>query len=205
MKYIFVILISYLLGSSSMSYYLSKWKKVDIQSHGSKNLGASNAMILMGWKAGILVALHDIAKAALAVIIARILFPDTLYIDALAGVAAVFGHIFPFYLRFKGGKGFASYIGMTLALNWKFALILILVVALITLITDYIVIGTFTTIASVPVFMGIFNHSYLLPLILLVASAVIFYKHRENIVKLKNGTEIGLCSPLSFSREQERW
>lgn len=194
MKYIFAILLGYFLGCSSMSFYLSKWKKVDIRSHGSKNLGASNTMILMGWKAGILVALHDIGKAALAVILAQIMFPNVVNIGAVAGVAAVFGHIFPFYLKFKGGKGFASYMGMTLALNWRFALILIVVVAFITLITDYIVIGTFTTIASVPTYMGFANHSYVLALILLVGTAVILYKHRENIVKLKNGTEIGLRS-----------
>ena len=194
MKYILAILLGYFLGCSSMSFYLSKWKKVDIRSHGSKNLGASKAMMLMGWKAGILVALHDIGKAALAVILAQIIFPNVVNIGAVAGVAAVFGHIFPFYLKFKGGKGFASYMGMTLALNWRFALILIVVVALITLITDYIVIGTFTTIASVPTYMGFANHSYVLALILLAGTAVILYKHRENIVKLKNGTEIGLRS-----------
>lgn len=194
MNYFLAGLMGYLLGSSSMSFYLSKWKNVDVRSHGSKNLGASNTMILMGWKAGILVAVHDIAKAALAVIFARMLFPDTVHIGAVAGVASVFGHIFPFYLKFKGGKGFASYIGMTLALNWKFALVLIVVVALITLITDYIVLGTFTTIASVPVYMGFTNNSYILALILLTGTAVILYKHRENIVRLKNGTEIGLRS-----------
>ena len=80
MKYILAILFGYFLGCSSMSFYLSKWKKVDIRSHGSKNLGASNAMILMGWKAGILVALHDIGKAALAVILAQIMFPNVVNI-----------------------------------------------------------------------------------------------------------------------------
>lgn len=194
MNYIYATLLGYLLGCSSMSFYLSKWKKVDIRSHGSKNLGASNAMILMGWKAGILVALHDIGKAALAVILAQMIFPELANAGAVAGVASVFGHIFPFYLKFKGGKGFASYMGMTLALNWKFALALIVVVALITLITDYIVIGTFTTIASVPAYMGFANRSSILAMILLLGTAVILYKHRENIVKLKNGTEIGLRS-----------
>lgn len=194
MNYIFAILLGYLLGCSSMSFYLAKWKHVDIQSKGSKNLGASNTMILMGWKAGILVAVHDIGKAALAVILARVLFPDVVNIGAVAGVASVIGHIFPFYLKFKGGKGFASYMGMTLALNWRFALVLIVVVALITLITDYIVIGTFTTIASVPIYMGFANHSYILACILLVGTAVILYKHRENIGRLRNGTEIGLRS-----------
>ena len=194
MNYIIATFMGYLLGCSSMSFYLSKIHGVDIRSHGSKNLGASNTMILMGWKAGILVAVHDILKAALAVIFAQMLFPEVPFIGAVAGVASVYGHIFPFYLKFKGGKGFASYVGMTLALNWKFALILIVVVALITLITDYIVIGTFTTIASVPLYMGFTNHNYILALILLVGTAVILYKHRENITKLKNGTEIGLRS-----------
>lgn len=194
MNYIFAILIGYLIGCSSMSLYLAKIKGVDIRSHGSKNLGASNSMILMGWKAGIIVALHDIGKAFLAVFIANLLFPGIENIGAVAGVACVFGHIFPFYLKFHGGKGFASYIGMTLALNWKFALILIVIVALITLITDYIVLGTFTTIISVPTYMGFANHSYILALILLLGTAVILYKHRENIVKLRNGTEIGLRS-----------
>ena len=194
MNYIIAAFMGYLLGCSSMSFYLSKIHGVDIRSHGSKNLGASNTMILMGWKAGILVAVHDILKAALAVIFAQMLFPEVPFIGAVAGVASVYGHIFPFYLKFKGGKGFASYVGMTLALNWKFALILIVVVALITLITDYIVIGTFTTIASVPLYMGFTNHNYILALILLVGTAVILYKHRENITKLKNGTEIGLRS-----------
>ena len=194
MNYIIATFMGYLLGCSSMSFYLSKIHGVDIRSHGSKNLGASNTMILMGWKAGILVAVHDIIKAALAVIFAQMLFPEVPFIGAVAGVASVYGHIFPFYLKFKGGKGFASYVGMTLALNWKFALILIVVVALITLITDYIVIGTFTTIASVPLYMGFTNHNYILALILLVGTAVILYKHRENITKLKNGTEIGLRS-----------
>ena len=194
MNYIFAVLLGYLLGSSSMSFYLSKWKNVDLRSKGSKNLGASNTMILMGWKAGIIVALHDIGKAFLAVILAKLLFPTTLHIGAVAGVASVFGHIFPFYLRFKGGKGFASYIGMTLALNWRFALVLIIAVALITLITDYIVLGTFTTIISVPAYMGVTNHSYMLALILLAGTLVILYKHRENIPRLLNGTEIGLRS-----------
>lgn len=194
MAYLLVILGAYLLGCSSMALYLSKLRKVDFRSAGSGNLGASNATVLMGWKAGILVALHDIGKAALAVILARMLFPDLPRIGAVAGVSCVLGHIFPFYLKFKGGKGFASYIGMTLALNWKLALIVILAVVLVTLITDYIVAGTMTTIITVPVYMGIASRDALLALILLVATAVIIFKHIENFKKILNGTEIGLRS-----------
>lgn len=194
MGYLAVTVLGYLLGSSNMALYLAKLSRVDLRAGGSGNLGASNAMIRMGWMAGVLVALHDIGKSALAVILARLLFPELEHVGAAAGVASVLGHIFPFYLRFKGGKGFASYIGMTIALNWKFALVVMALVLVITLVTDYLVIGTFTTITVVPVWMGYSSGSWVLVLILLVATAVILYKHRENITRLRNGTEIGLRS-----------
>ena len=191
MQYVIVILLSYILGSSNMAKYLAAIKKVDLTAGGSGNLGASNAVILMGWGAGVLTALHDIGKSALAVILARLVFPDAPYIGAAAGVAAVLGHIFPFWMKFKGGKGFASYLGMTLALHWKFAIAVLLLVVVVTLITDYIVAATTTTIILVPIGLGILTQSWVLPLILLVASLVIAWKHRENYVRIYNGTEIG--------------
>ena len=196
MQYITAAILGYLLGSSNMAFYLAKIKKADLTAAGSGNLGASNATILLGWRAGILVGIHDIGKSALAVILVGLLFPEAKHVGALAGIASVLGHIFPFYLKFKGGKGFASYMGMTLALNWKLALCVIAAVVLVTLITDYIVCGTFTTILTVPVYMGITSHSFLLAGILLIGTAVIFYKHRENIPRMLNGTEIGLRSAI---------
>ena len=191
MQYVIVILLSYILGSSNMAKYLAAIKKVDLTAGGSGNLGASNAVILMGWGAGVLTALHDIGKSALAVILARLVFPDAPYIGAAAGVAAVLGHIFPFWMKFKGGKGFASYLGMTLALHWKFAIAVLLLVVAVTLITDYIVAATTTTIVLVPIGLGVLTQSIILPLILLVASLVIAWKHRENYIRIYNGTEIG--------------
>ena len=196
MAYILIVLAGYLLGSSNLALYISKMKKVDIRTGGSGNLGASNATALLGWRIGILVALHDIGKAALAVMLAKLYFPDLPLAGAVAGVASVLGHIFPFYLKFKGGKGFASYFGMTLALNWKFALVIAVLVLLVTVITDYIVAGTTLTIVSVPVYLGIAEHSVLLALTLCIATAVIVYKHRMNYVRIYNGTEIGLRSVM---------
>jgi glycerol-3-phosphate acyltransferase PlsY len=190
MQYILVIALSYLLGCSNMTKYIAALKKVDLSAGGSGNPGASNAVILMGWGAGALVAIHDIGKAALAVILARVLFPELPLIGAVAGVAAVLGHIFPFWMKFKGGKGFASYLGMTIALHWKFAIAVLLLVVLVTLITDYIVAATTTTIVLVPIGLGLLTHSLLLPLILLIASLVIAWKHRDNYVRIYNGTEI---------------
>lgn len=194
MAYFIVILIGYLLGSSSMSYYISKLKKIEIRDKGSKNLGASNTMMVLGWKYGLLVGIHDIGKSILAVVLAKHFFPDLELVGFLAGVASVLGHIYPFYLKFKGGKGFASYFGMTLALNWKLALIIALAVVLVTLITDYIVVGTTLTITTVPIFYGIVTRGFVVPLILLIATLVIAYKHRMNYVRIYKGTEIGLRS-----------
>lgn len=195
MKYISVILIGYLLGCSNMAWYLAKLAKADLRSGGSGNLGASNAVVLLGWRAGVLTAVHDIGKASLAVLLARWLFPGLEYGEAAAGVACVLGHIFPFYLGFHGGKGFASYFGMTLVLNWRLALVVAVAVILVTIVTDYIVCGTLTTIVSVPLYIG-FTRSWITALILCIATAVILFKHRENFPRMLNGTELGLRSAI---------
>lgn len=194
MGYLLAVLGGYLLGCSNMALYLSMIRKVDIRAGGSGNLGASNAVILMGWGAGVLTAVHDIGKAILAVILAKVFLPDLEHIGAVAGVSCVLGHIYPFYLKFRGGKGFASYLGMTIALNWRIALAVLVLVVLVTLITDYIVAATTATIILVPVWLGIAAHSIVFALILLIASLVIAWKHRENYVRICNGTEIGFRS-----------
>ena len=194
MNYLIAALMGYLLGTSSMALYLSKLQNVNLRAGGSGNLGASNTVQLMGWKAGVLVALHDIGKSVLAVLLAQHLFSGTAYIGAVAGVCSVLGHIFPFYLKFRGGKGFASYFGMTVALNWKLGLVLFVVAVAVTFLTDYIVVGTVATTLSAPIYLGWEQHDWILPCILLEASPVIWYKHRENFVRIANGTEIGLMS-----------
>ena len=189
-----MIVLSYILGSSNMAKYIAAVKKVDLSAGGSGNPGASNAVILMGWGAGVLTALHDIGKAALAVVLARVVFPDAAHIGAVAGVACVLGHIYPFWMKFKGGKGFASYLGMTIALHWKFAIAVLLLVVVVTLVTDYIVAATTNTIIIVPIGLGILTHSWILPLILLIASGAIAWKHKDNYVRMYHGTEIGFRS-----------
>lgn len=195
MGYLLAIVLGYTLGCSNMAYYLAKAKNADLRGAGSGNLGASNAVVLLGWKAGVLTAVHDIGKSVAAVLLMRWLFPELPHIGAVAGVASVLGHIFPFYLKFRGGKGFASYFGMTLALNWKLALCLAIAVILVTVITDYIVCGTVTTIVTVPIYMGI-TAGWMVAAILCIATAVIFYKHRENFPRMRNGTELGLRSAI---------
>ena len=190
--YPLVVLLGYLLGTCNLALLLARLKHVDL-SAGSGNPGASNAMILMGWKAGILVGLHDIGKAALAVALARWLFPTLPYAGGLAGAACILGHMFPFYRRFRGGKGFATYIGVIVILNWRYALILGAAIIALVLITDYIVAGTMATVVSFPIYQLATGH-YVVGILLVMVSLIIIYKHRQNLVRIFNGTEIGLRS-----------
>ena len=193
--YVLTVLGGYLLGCSSMAYYVSRWKKVNLSTNGSGNLGASNTTILLGWRMGILVALHDIFKGAAAVLLAKGRLPDLTYAPVAAGCACVMGHLYPFYLKGKGGKGFASYMGMLLALDWRLGLALIGVSLLVTFLSDYIVVGTLTTVVVGPVWIG-FTQSWVSAVIMLAVTAVIFYKHRENLHRILRGSEVGLRSTL---------
>ncbi len=183
------VLIGYLLGSSNMAIYLSRAKGVDLRAGGSGNPGASNTVSLMGWKAGALVALHDIGKAFLAVWLCKKLFPTLGYAGAAAGAACVIGHIFPFYMRFRGGKGFASYYGMIWGLNWRFAIAIGIAIIVVVLITDYIVVGTMTTVIAYPAFCAL-RSNYVLALMVGAVTLLIIWKHRSNLVRIANGTEI---------------
>lgn len=196
MGYGIAVLMGYLMGSSNMAYWLSKIKKVDIRSKGTGNLGASNATVLLGWGAGVIVAVHDIGKAFLAVLLARWLFPDLEYVGAAAGVACVMGHIFPFYLKFKGGKGLASLVGVIAALDWRVALAAVVLLIAVTLITDFIALGTISVSVAAPVGMWVTTHNWMLPLILGIATVVMIFKHLDNIQRIRNKTEIGLLSTV---------
>ena len=113
MPYLFTALLGYSLGCINPAYILARIKGFDIHEKGSGNAGASNALITMGKLRGFFCAAFDIAKAALAVLLARLLFPnvDTF---AVSASCAILGHIFPFYLRFRGGKGLACLCGAVL-------------------------------------------------------------------------------------------
>lgn len=196
MQYVIAVLIGYFLGSSNMAYWISRIKKVDIRGNGSGNLGASNATVLLGWGAGIIVAVHDIGKAFLAVLLAKLLFPGADNVGAVAGVACILGHIYPFYLKFKGGKGLASLIGAAIALDWRVALAVFILLVAVTLITDFIALGTISVSIATPVGMWFTTHNWMIPLILGIATVVMIFKHTDNIKRICNKTEIGLLSTI---------
>lgn len=194
MAYFLAALMGYLLGCSNMAYWLGLIKKVDIRGNGSGNLGASNATVLLGWGAGVIVAVHDIGKAVLAVLLAKLLLPEVEYAGAAAGVSCVLGHIYPFYLKFKGGKGLASFLGMVAMLNWKVGIAAALLLVAITLVTDFIALGTISVSVASPVGIFLLTGGIVVPLILCIATVVMIFKHAENVQRILNHTEIGLRS-----------
>jgi glycerol-3-phosphate acyltransferase PlsY len=196
MKYLIAALLGYLLGCSHMAYWLGLIKKVDIRENGTGNLGASNAAVVLGWGAAVIVAVHDIGKAAMSVVLVKLLFPDLEYVGAVAGVAAVLGHIFPFYLKFKGGKGLASFLGLTAALNWKVGIAIVLLLVIVTVVTDFVSLASLSVSVAAPVAIWLITGKFIVPLILCVATAVMIFKHVENIQRMLNKTEIGLRSTI---------
>ena len=187
-----ILIISYLLGSFNIAYFIAKANGFDIRERGSRNAGASNMKVNFGWWAGILTALVDMLKAIIAVRLCSYLFPDDEIIPFLAGAMTIVGHIFPFYMGFRGGKGFASYLGMVIAINWKLALAVMALTAIVTYVTNYIVIGTFSVITVVPLYY-IFNKASIGIIAILVAVALLMlYKHRINIKRIISHEEIGL-------------
>ncbi len=196
MAYLLSAIIGYFLGCSNMALYISKFKGVNLRQCAGGNLGTANSVMVLGWLPGIVVGIHDIGKAVLAILIATVLFPQAEGISAVAGVACVLGHMFPVFLKFRGGKGFASFIGMMLMLNWQFGLCVLAVVVIATIVTDYLVVGTTITVLSLPVFLLITDSGWLSVLVVLVATAAIICKHRENYARIAKGTEFGLRKTL---------
>ena len=194
MKYILCILIGYILGNINMAYIIGRVKGFDIRTKGSTNAGASNATITMGWSIGVLVGICDILKAFTSVLICKTLFPELELAGIVAGVSCILGHIFPFYLKFRGGKGFASYLGMILALDWKVFLVFAVSIIIITVVTDYIALATLTTVIVYPFYLIYTKIGVVVPLIVAIASIVMVFKHIDNIKRIATGKEIGLRS-----------
>ncbi len=192
MKYLLCIVIGYLLGCISPSYFIGKAKGYDIRDLGTRNAGASNVTMSFGWKYGVLTALLDILKAFLAVKIANFVCPDDMQIAMISGSAAVMGHFYPFYMHFKGGKGFSSITGMCLALNWKVALTVIIISILLTLVTGYIVVATVFAVCTYIIYFFVTKAPIYGWLSLLLIGSIILYKHRANIKRILNGTEYKL-------------
>ena len=192
--YICAILGGYLIGNINMGAILARIKGFDIRTKGSGNAGASNALLTMGKRAGIITAAIDIIKAFVPTYLVAEVLPvpaDVYYLAPITGTAVIIGHMFPFWMHFKGGKGFASLLGMTLALNWKIlsAMLVILVVIMIT--TKYIALATITCAIILPIAWYLLGGSIFESAMFGILAVIIFVKHIENLKRIANHTEIG--------------
>ena len=219
--FILIILtfISYIIGSFSMSHIISKKKGIDFKKSGAKNLGTSNTVLLVGVKAGIIVLLSDILKVMISMVGLSFLCNmidkmnlsnmstvscNMLDILSLFAAAGILGHIFPVYLNFDGGKGFATYIGSILTLSFTCpSIFFILVIAILfALISVYIVMATFTVISLTPLYF-LFIGEYVSMSCFLIVSIIIFIKHIENIKRIINKKEPKIKKSLKKEYEDE--
>ena len=204
------IIIGYFFGCINFSYIVSRIKGFDIRHYGSGNAGASNVVIVIGKKTGLLVAVFDIFKAYLAYKLAQYLFPDAVvsgisYAGMIAGVGAVLGHIFPFYLGFKGGKGLACYGGTILALDYRLFIVLFVLALFIAVITDYICFAPITMSVIAPVTVGAVYSAWIPAAILAVAGMALLYKHAQNIQRIRAGSELRFHFLWRRDDESERF
>ena len=192
MKIILSLIIAYLLGSVNPAYLICKQKGFDIRTKGTKNAGASNIKILLGWKYFFIVVVYDISKSVIAALISKYVFMVTYDWQIVAGCFAVLGHMYPFYLNFKGGKGFASYIGLAFYINWKLFLIIMAIGLIMSFITNWIVMATMTLSISMPTVAIVTGQSYISIIALLVISTIILVKHRDNYYRFLTKDETGI-------------
>lgn len=195
--YLVCALAAYCIGTINPAYIFARIKKVELRNGGSGNLGASNAATLLGWQYGVLVGFLDILKACIPIMFARFVITGYQYLPFVIVTAVIFGHMFPFYLKFRGGKGFAAFFGSILGIHWLAFIIIGAVFLIVVVLSDKIVFGTFTVISLFPVYIGIVDRNWIFVSIILVASVVIFLKHIENIKRLYHREEIGIREALA--------
>lgn len=201
--YILVSVIAYFIGSISFSVILSrKFAGFDVRDKGSKNAGATNVLRTVGKKVAALTLLCDILKGVIAIVIAMIAGKiwtdvDMEILKYLAGLFAVLGHTFPIFFEFRGGKGVATALGVLITLNWKIGLICLIFALIIIAFTRMVSVGSILSAVLYPiltVFMG--EVSFGAVIISILITLLVIFNHRENLKRIKNGTE----NKLSFKK-----
>lgn len=184
---------SYLFGNINPAIIITKIKKgVDIRSLNSQNPGATNVTITLGFKYGILIAILDILKGVIPVLVARLLYPDNDAIWFLAGLLVLIGHIFPALYQFKGGKGTATLIGVLFTAAPLYAAILFTVSVVLLITTQFIAIPSIVSALVTPVYLYFSPFSNEAIWLMLIFMVISLYKHRINIVNIIQGKETSL-------------
>lgn len=189
LRVLFCLLNGYLLGSLSPAALLARVKDVNLRTEGTGNLGATNTTLVLGKQYGVLVMVLDVGKAYLACKVASFLLPEWEIAILLAGAAAVVGHAFPFYMKFRGGKGVAAFGGMILAFDPWFFLILLINAVILMLIVNYGVVGPMSASALFPVMVGVRSRSILEALVCAVTGLLIMLKHWNVFERMRDGSE----------------
>ena len=184
---IFLIgIISYLMGSIPFGFILTKiFLKKDIREIGSGNIGATNALRTGNKALGYSTLILDILKAILPVIYVKIFYEDSLYV---ASLCAFLGHVFPIWLKFKGGKGVATYVGILFAINIYFGIIFAIFWFVTFFISKYSSLSSLIGAASIPIYLLILTQ-FDQVIFFTIMFVLIFFTHRENIKRLKNKEE----------------
>ena len=204
MERVICLLIGYVCGLFQTSYIYGKAHGIDIREHGSGNAGTTNALRTLGAKAGALTFLGDCFKCVLAVVIVRLIFggshPDTVKLLGLyASAGAILGHNFPFYLKFKGGKGIACTAGLLLSFDWRLTLAALVVFLIAFFATHYVSLGSLLVYVVFLLGLAVMgqtgqfamdaSHIREMYLVAALLAVLAFYKHRANIVRLLHGNE----------------
>lgn len=179
---------SYLLGSVSFGfilYYL--FERKDIREEGSGNIGATNVMRCKGKKAGLITLLLDMLKGVVVILYALRHFDSPVTV-ILGGAAVILGHLFPIYLKFKGGKGIASLMGVFIVFHFPAALAFACVFLIVLYFTRYVSLGSVAGLTAL-FFVTLFTHIAEVSAVVLAVTILIVFKHRGNIQRVLAGTE----------------
>ncbi|MEC5422582.1 glycerol-3-phosphate 1-O-acyltransferase PlsY [Virgibacillus sp. C22-A2] len=187
MEYILFGIIAYLLGSIPSALLVGKiGYNIDIRQHGSGNLGATNTFRVLGVKAGVIVTLADILKGTVATLI-PLLFDAEVY-RLVIGLFAVFGHTYPVFAKFKGGKAVATSAGIILGINPLLFIIIVLSFIVTLYISKYVSLSSMIT-SVIAIIVSIILQDTGLIIVTILLAAFVFYRHSENLKRIKNKTE----------------
>jgi len=186
MEIVVVSILSYLMGSIPFGFILTKiFLKKDIRDIGSANIGTTNVLRTGNKSLGYGTLFLDVIKAVIPVIYVKLNYPDYIFI---ASLCVFLGHVFPIWLKFKGGKGVATYVGILFSINLTIGFVFIGVWFFAFLISKYSSLSSLFGSLSVPIYLFFFTSQNLV--FFLIMFILIFYTHRENVKRLKNKEEI---------------
>ena len=189
LKFIVSTVIGYLFGCINPAVWIGKRKQINLREKGTCNPGATNVTLNLGAGYGVLVLLLDMAKSFAASKLAVFFFPGSKLAGLTAGCGAVIGHIYPVFMRFKGGKGLAALGGLILAADPAAFACLLMIGMLSVLFSGYAAALPISAITLTPAVLAYRSRSLYVLLLLTVISGIMFWKHRENIRRIRNGEE----------------